>query len=129
MTVAVIALVISLASLMIAVTRNPTVTSGSRIEDGTIQVSDLSDGAKQSLRGPPGPRGQPGLRGKRGERGPEGSTGPPGEPGLDGADYGDEVSDLDSRLTEAEGRLEDICGAGVVTGFIPYSSRLNSYYC
>jgi hypothetical protein len=67
-----------------------------------------------------------GLPGKRGPRGAAGPVGPPGIPGADGLDYGDEVADLDSRLTEVESRMDDLCFNELVAN-LRYSYALERY--
>jgi hypothetical protein len=129
MIVALIALLISLAGAAgvgILLTRT---TTGATIEDGTIEQADLSSSVQAQLAARQGPRGAPGARGlsgKRGPRGPAGPVGPPGIPGADGLDYGDEVSDLDSRLTEVASRLDDLCFNELVANF-HYSYALERY--
>jgi len=61
--------------------------TGIQIKNGSIGLADLSEKAKDSLkgqRGPAGPQGQQGAQGQKGEQGPQGAPGAPGREGVSG---------------------------------------------
>jgi len=127
MVVALIALAVSLVGLGIIVTR-PT-TTGETIRDGTIEPVDLSAAVRAqltALRGPPGVQGPRGPQGLRGTRGPTGRPGDPGQPGADGTDHSDEILDLDSRISDVDLRVDDLCFADLVTD-LEYNSFRNRF--
>jgi hypothetical protein len=120
--VAVVALVASITANVVAFART------ADLPDGSVQVADLSpELLAANLRGPQGPRGgtgTPGARGKRGLRGEPGLSGPRGAPG---EDYGSEVDDLDSRVSDLEFKMDEICSTRVVNGYL-FDNRLSQIY-
>lgn len=61
------------------------VTSG-KVENESLRVRDLTDGARDALKGEEGPRGPRGVRGPQGEPGVDGVNGVDGIDGIDGTD-------------------------------------------
>ena len=61
------------------------ITSSGQIKAGVIEATDLSDSARNSLRGHQGPRGATGAQGPKGDTGATGAPGAKGETGATGA--------------------------------------------
>jgi hypothetical protein len=108
----------ALAVSVYAVTRLP-----EDVRTGSIDRSDLDPSLVSGLQGP---RGATGPQGRRGPAGAPGIPGQPGPPGADGADYSFEIEDLDSRLQDAESRLDEVCSSEVITD-LRYSFVLERY--
>lgn len=112
LVLAVAALAVSLANIVVTATRD---TNSQNIRDGTIQPPDLSEEVLAAeLRGLAGERGATGERGRRGAAGPPGESGPIGP---SGADVSSEVDDHESRLSELEDQMVDVCSTAVVVGY------------
>ena len=120
--VAIVALVASITANVVAFARTP------NLPDGSVQLADLSpEVLAANIRGPQGlrgERGKTGAHGRRGLQGEQGLTGPPGEPG---ADYGAEVDDLNSRASDLEFKMDEICSTQVVNGYL-FDNRLSQIY-
>jgi Collagen triple helix repeat (20 copies) len=120
--VAVVALAASITANVVAFTRTP------NLADGSVQLADLSpEVLAANIRGPQGLRGERGKTGARGRRGLHGEAGLPGPTGEPGADYGAEVDDLDSRVSDVEFKVDEVCSTLVVTGYA-FDSRLEQVF-
>jgi hypothetical protein len=84
-------LAVAIAALVVATSGSGVAASlitSKQIKDGTIQVRDLSNGARVSLKGQAGAHGEQGNAGPKGETGspgPKGDTGPKGDEGDPGS--------------------------------------------
>ena len=60
------------------------ITSSSQVKNGSLVASDLSKGARKSLKGNRGPKGATGAQGPQGDTGAQGPKGDPGAQGPPG---------------------------------------------
>ena len=83
------------------------IVTSANIKNGTIQLTDISPGAKRALKGKRGPAGPGGPSGLAGATGPTGPAGPPGVQTLTRVNAWVEVAPTDFESVTA------ICPAGM----------------
>jgi hypothetical protein len=119
MVVAIVALAMAMTGTGIAAT-NYIITSSSQVKNGSLSASDLSRGARRTLKGAAGARGAtgaPGAAGVAGVAGAPGKDGKDGAAGKDGATGPTGPSDayVVSGLGTANG-IDVPAGSYVITG-------------